>query len=552
MALSSPATKTKATNHASSDTQQSHHGRQTQQKQLQPQLNKQSNDSPKQPAAVQRGQSNKATAAAKQSINQSNPPQPPSFKGNSARLILRNWEHTPFADSVDLALNDLPHLRLQMIHTGQDENIWLGGPKTAKINPPTHASTNREAHPYHDTPTCNLTNAADNVKSDEKLDLIQHQLTIIQQALSSSKEPTQQARLRHESSQIISATAPKQSEYTKNLDEEFNKAWDQPTRTPRANANKVAIFRQYCNLTQTKFDATALNVQNTLRYSTYLRHSRGINLSLKIFRGYLAPVVRHFKLKEHPLDKMGRIRTSQLELVLKKSYIIGPKTKIAFTRSLLRRVLQWLRNHPHTTAHTVAEALLLLSVTAARPANILMGSSETAAAQVLRVKHVVIPPGAGKAPDYHPIFIVVPNVKTSNTPQTKPVPFNTKSDNQCAATNLINRSKNRNHTDDAANAPVFINPTSFKPLSCSVANKWIKRAVKNTLITMGHDASLARFYSMYSARKSVASYMTQKGLPPQAIAKKLGHKTLAAQMSYLCSVFQLNDKTANFYAGLEK
>ena len=116
------------------------------------------------------------------------------------------------------------------------------------------------------------------------------------------------------------------------------------------------------------------------------------------------------------------------------------------------------------------------------------------------------------------------------------VPYNKHTTNPklfCAASRLKSAWRKRRNSGANDSDCVFINQRSKFPLSTSVANKRIQSIMTAVFEEENKPTEWAKFYTLKSARKAVASLMKELGCSPQTIAIQLKHKTLDSQMHYI-------------------
>ena len=345
------------------------------------------------------------------------------------------------------------------------------------------------------------------------------------------------------------------------LDAQISSAWECPIEAKSNDSSKVNIFNTFCKdlgynpLSHSKHPFTLPwheRVQMLKRFVFWLQNTRGLGCDFNGARAYVAAVVRKLDLPTNPFDKMPRAYLERLKLAFNKNVVPNEKPKIAMPMKLANNLIKkWCVDTPHESfwgrplpiMSYLGTALLTYAVTALRAGNILLSSSgENRKEMAIHIEdiHEFVPKKGGKSM----MFIINNRSKTSKMPIITPVPFNPSGDtSRCAASRLRRLCRDRFDNDNAAKTDfLFVNPrTKNGPLTTNVFNKEVKNFIKAKCKKDKLPEDLARFFSAKSFRKMVSSEMKEEKCSPQEVAKKLGHNTIDAQLSYMCGYY--NKKT---------
>ena len=185
-------------------------------------------------------------------------------------------------------------------------------------------------------------------------------------------------------------------------------------------------------------------------------------------------------------------------------------------------------------------ALLIHLVTSLRPGNVLKGSSDSKNELALKLSNVY--ESKASATGVASMFILNDRQKNSKgKPVLTAVPFNQTTKcpyKECAATKLKAAYKRRKAEGASPNDCVFINARSKKPLTTKSANSRIQQIAGEKFVAEDNPSEWKSFFTLKSARKTVASHMAHLGCAPQTVASQLKHGSIQSQMSYVCKFYK--------------
>ena len=272
-------------------------------------------------------------------------------------------------------------------------------------------------------------------------------------------------------------------------------------------------------------------------FAWWLQRCSKVNATFKQVRTFVRAVHRRYGLEGAPFDGLSSEELRELKFAYDKEVVLVPRVNLAFNREDAAYVLKTLRKGAGHNDKALHSAFLVHLITSLRPGNVLKGSSDKKHLLVLKMSNVFERQGSDPC-----MFILNDKQKNSRgEPVLTAVPFHKstrKPRRDCAATRLKDaylkrKSEGAGHADC-----VFLNARSGLPLSTNCANSRIQKILGDRFEAQHKPREWCKFYTLKSARKAVASHMTDLGCAPQVVAGQLKHKSLQSQMSYICKFYK--------------
>ena len=294
---------------------------------------------------------------------------------------------------------------------------------------------------------------------------------------------------------------------------------------------------------------TDVTLQLLKDYIAWLQRFGGFTGEWKGARDYIAKYLRHLGANENPLDHMPPHEYRTAKQAFNKARIPTYHPNMAFPRPLAKDLYFSLTKGKQVDK-VLAIALLTYMVTAVRPGNLLLGTAASALDQALKIEDVIICEHSNKSKP--PVFIRNNDGKTIHKPTCRPVPYHPENEfHKCAATRLITLRNSRINSGALPSNLLFINPTNKNPITTTMANRRIRYHITKLLAEKEMDPTWAKFFTLKSARKGVASYLEHSGIKAPSISKKMGHGSINSQISYHCNLFETNPEiNKNVYKGM--
>ena len=308
-------------------------------------------------------------------------------------------------------------------------------------------------------------------------------------------------------------------------------------RSSKQTKYHITTFERF--LQQTGWSKPSSNIQLNAEifenFSWWIQRSTEIHCDFKILSTFLRSVLRKFNITSEAFAAWSTSTLNDFKKAFNKSTIKVPKVNLAFNRQRASALLLKLRTSNYINDDLLYTAMLVYLITSLRPGNILKGTSDKDHSLALKMNNVYERKRSGTSEAC--MFILNDRHKNSKEePVLTAVPYNKHTTNPklfCAASRLKSAWRKRRNSGANDSDCVFINQRSKFPLSTSVANKRIQSIMTAVFEEENKPTEWAKFYTLKSARKAVASLMKELGCSPQTIAIQLKHKTLDSQMHYI-------------------
>jgi hypothetical protein len=272
----------------------------------------------------------------------------------------------------------------------------------------------------------------------------------------------------------------------------------------------------------------------------WLQRCTEVHCNYKGAQAFLRVISRHFGIDTDPFQAWPVSKFRDFKKAFNDSALLIPKITLAFDRKVAAHLLKVLLKKEKHNDEALYASILIYLVTSLRAGSVLLSSSDKDRSLTLKMSNVF----EQKATEDSAPSMFIFNNRHKNSkgqPVLTAVPFNDSTPDpktKCAATLLRSAWRLRRKNKAAQSDSVFINTRSGLPLSTGVANKRIQDILREYFESRDKPAEWSKLYSLKSARKAVASHMLALGCAPQTIAGQLKHKTLNAQMHYICRFYK--------------
>ena len=324
-----------------------------------------------------------------------------------------------------------------------------------------------------------------------------------------------------------------------------------PTRTPAQDASKVNKFLKFCSQTGLVplSPGQAPPKQLILDYVAWLQRFGGFTGDWKGARDYVCKYLRSVDAPFNPLDSLPAHTRRSLTTGFNNGRAVVSRPTMAFPRPLARDLLIAL-GAGDALDRLLAIALLLYIITAVRPGNLLRGTSKTEQ-QALHIGDIIVIRNTCNRRQ-PPVFLRHNDGKTVHKPVCEPLPYHPLGEGfKCAPTAIRALLSKRVEEGAQPDDFVFITPKTRKPITTDMANRRIRIHIRHLFENQGIDPIAAKFFTMKSARKGMASFLEQAGVKAPSISKKMGHGSIDSQISYHCNFYEANPEVnARVYSGI--
>ena len=331
----------------------------------------------------------------------------------------------------------------------------------------------------------------------------------------------------------------------------LNRLISKPTRSTGQDTSKANKFLLFCAQT----GHTPLRrgqvppTQLILDFVAWLQRFGDFTGAWQGARDYVCKYLRSVDAPSNPLDSLpAHIRRSVATGFDKERAIVSRPT-MAFPRPLARDLLAKL-GAGDALDRLLAVALLLYIITAVRPGNILRGSAKTDQ-QALHLEDIIVIRNTRNRRQ-PPVFLRHNDGKTVHKPVCEPLPYHPLGLGFKCAPTVVRALLNKRLEDGARLTDfLFDTPTKGKPITTDMANRRIRLHIRHLFKNQGIDPASAKYFTMKSARKGMASFLEQAGIKAPSISKKMGHGSIDSQISYHCNFFEANPEVnARVYSGI--
>ena len=204
----------------------------------------------------------------------------------------------------------------------------------------------------------------------------------------------------------------------------------------------------------------------------------------------------------------------------------------------------------HETERTL---FLLFYVTGFRVASLVLGSDRRGPRRIIRLRHVSFFQGRD---GHRHAFIVLPMTKT--TEEWRPVghvvrPRPDGDASRCAVSRLYDYIQHRRKHHATPSDPVFVNPRNRRAYSRNVLAAHLKTYVDcvASRVVLGHRLPKlpSAYISGISFRRGTLTRLANAGVHPTLIARYAHHKSIDAQMAYVCETYEAPGVSASAVYG---
>lgn len=306
---------------------------------------------------------------------------------------------------------------------------------------------------------------------------------------------------------------------------------------------QVRKFLEFQRTSGARDPVPGLHAANAVTFSDFvwwIQRCTNVNCIFKQARSFVRAAARRFKIKGDPFVALSKDELQDFAKAFDKEAVIVHKVNLPFSRNMAAHMLSTLWNSTRANDDELHSALLIHLVTSLRPGNVLKGSSDSENELALKLSNVY--ESKASATGVASMFILNDRQKNSKgKPVLTAVPFNQTTKcpyKECAATKLKAAYKRRKAEGASPNDCVFINARSKKPLTTKSANSRIQQIAGEKFVAEDNPSEWKSFFTLKSARKTVASHMAHLGCAPQTVASQLKHGSIQSQMSYVCKFYK--------------
>jgi len=322
-----------------------------------------------------------------------------------------------------------------------------------------------------------------------------------------------------------------------------------PTLDPQADTSRVASFIDFCIDSKKAWPPFPISAAKIYRWMFWLMRHRRLGRSWKSVLPYKAALVRWMAPhQDDPFIAVGEKAVDRLRKAFKKKFaesVTTPKLNIG------DRLFNEM--HRRTCAKQGRDAavdrnlLELFKISGVRVSSLVLGTDKRRHQRIVRIKNVKFLPATGTP---KAAFLLLPSTKTRKSWQ--PVGMilrrnRNRSAKICAVQAMQRQMAIRKAEGASKEDVLFANPRTGKPYSRNVFTTRLKSLVdKSAAWTVG-DTYIGRpskYFSGISFRKAVLQRLKDAGLAPTQIASYASHKSIQAQMNYVCETYEAKGNIA--------